>query len=405
VIAEDIFLADVGSGAFTGYEVDKGGFKNVDIIQMYDAFPGLLEGKQKNHHIHTHHSMGTFFSGTDWEQLEDRGILCNYFIMLIVDFKGDYKAKVAFKGNKKVDAAPVIEFANNADGLTPFKLKQGEQEEVLVVMDMKIQYPAVSHQVPLSQDVRKVMAELSLEESAEESYLEVLLQYLGDAVKHKTYLVDEPFRLRYESVVKAIEEDKKSFKGFANSGNNYGGYGSGSGVQGKLSYGQGGHEDYDWHRDWEWNPAQGWEKKDKKSKKISEMTDKEFSKTQEVSWDEQHIKILLNACISGSLHTDAVTSPIVALKAKAKKMKRKEDREEWIEEFGQNISLQAYELWSNEITAQDALNLLELTMDYLEPYRTDKFIESICLTIEAEAGYMQEEAEWYSQHPQRGGYA
>lgn len=54
VIAEDIFLADIGSGAFTGYEVDKGGFKSVDIIQMYDGFPSLLSGEQKNHHVHTH---------------------------------------------------------------------------------------------------------------------------------------------------------------------------------------------------------------------------------------------------------------------------------------------------------------------------------------------------------------
>src|SRR6185312_9358256 len=69
ITCENIYLADIGSGAFTGYEVDKGGFKAVDIIEMYDEYPDLLEGKVKNQHIHTHHSMQTFFSGTDWSQL------------------------------------------------------------------------------------------------------------------------------------------------------------------------------------------------------------------------------------------------------------------------------------------------------------------------------------------------
>lgn len=52
--AEDIYLVDIGSAAFTGYEVDKGAFKAPDIINMFESFPGLLEGTHKNHHIHTH---------------------------------------------------------------------------------------------------------------------------------------------------------------------------------------------------------------------------------------------------------------------------------------------------------------------------------------------------------------
>lgn len=52
IIAEDIFLVDIGTAAYTSYEVDKGGFKSADIIELYDKFPGLLDGSQKNHHIH-----------------------------------------------------------------------------------------------------------------------------------------------------------------------------------------------------------------------------------------------------------------------------------------------------------------------------------------------------------------
>ena len=54
IYAEDIFLADIGTPGFTGYEVDKGSFKAVDIIELYDTYPELLEGEKKVQHVHTH---------------------------------------------------------------------------------------------------------------------------------------------------------------------------------------------------------------------------------------------------------------------------------------------------------------------------------------------------------------
>lgn len=54
IYAEDIFLVDVGSPGFTSYEVDKGSFKAPDIIELYEAYPELLDGTLKVQHIHTH---------------------------------------------------------------------------------------------------------------------------------------------------------------------------------------------------------------------------------------------------------------------------------------------------------------------------------------------------------------
>ena len=60
IICEEMFLADIGNGGSTEYEVDKGGFKSVDIVEMYELFPGLLDGTKKAHHIHTHCLNGAF---------------------------------------------------------------------------------------------------------------------------------------------------------------------------------------------------------------------------------------------------------------------------------------------------------------------------------------------------------
>lgn len=54
IICEEVFLADIGSAGGTDYEVDKGGFKAVDIVELFEAYSGLLEGTQKKQHIHTH---------------------------------------------------------------------------------------------------------------------------------------------------------------------------------------------------------------------------------------------------------------------------------------------------------------------------------------------------------------
>lgn len=346
--------------------------------------------------------MGAFFSGTDWEQLEDRGVSHNYFIMLVVDFAGTYKAKCAFKGKRKVTTSPTLEFSNNTDGYAPFTLTQKDKdEEVLVVMDMEVVIPRVEHAIPLGEDVRVVMGELSKVETAEEGHLEILLEYLNDCVKNKSYLVDEPFRLRYEAVVKALEEEKNKVKVYT-PGFNYGNYKQGSFNYGNDEYGYGG---YDWESEYEWKNGK-YEKKDKtethiSGKKISEMTDKEFQKFQEqedrVVWDMDDVKVLLNACITQTWWQDKITSPINEFKKLSKKLKAKDKREEWMEDFRMEIGTKVYELWEHgiDVDPQDAIALLEKCLEYLGQEKKDRFFNELCETIKEEMKFIGEEAEYY----------
>jgi hypothetical protein len=164
IYAEDIYLADVGTGTFTGYQVDQGGFKAVDIVDMYEAFPGLLEGTHKAQHIHTHHDMKAFFSATDESNLEERAQAANYFLMLVVNFKGDYVAKVAFHATLPPAQGQVINFKNNHDGYEPMSLGEAEEKEVLVVMECEVVQDAVQDLLTPEfkaryDDVRKALRE------------------------------------------------------------------------------------------------------------------------------------------------------------------------------------------------------------------------------------------------------
>ena len=62
-----------------------------------EQFPQLMEdqGKWKMGHIHSHHNMSTFFSGTDTDELHENAVNYLYYLSLIVNFSGKYSAKIA----------------------------------------------------------------------------------------------------------------------------------------------------------------------------------------------------------------------------------------------------------------------------------------------------------------------
>lgn len=331
IIAEDIFLADVGTAGFTSYEVDKGGFKAVDIVQMYDEFPGLLDGTQKNHHIHTHHNMGAFFSGTDWENLEDRAMTSNYFMMLIVDFKGDYKAKVAFRAMKKFPNEAELELVNNQDGYAPIVLNSSKSNtEVLVVMDCDIEY------------------------------------------EKDSVTVEEKFKTRFKEVSEATKPKMGTVVTHYSTGSTFHQETDKAHQQGRLWR--------DVQEDWDWDSDQG-----KPVRKIQDMTDKEFRKfineeeVEVIKWDVRHAKILLNAMNSDTVQHDAKTWPIDYLN---KKHLYGLERTEWLADYQLVLDDKMEQLWPG-ITLEDELALIQTTREFLKHYQYIDLVKDIFKILDA----------------------
>jgi len=96
--AEDFIFMDVGTGAYTEYDFD------TDDTYSFDKYTdAMAEGKRLGH-IHTHHNMKTFFSGTDMSELHENAPNHSYYVSLIVNYKepDEWCAKVAFVGEEKV---------------------------------------------------------------------------------------------------------------------------------------------------------------------------------------------------------------------------------------------------------------------------------------------------------------
>lgn len=92
--AHDLILMDEGTAGYTEYEYDPQDAYSWDQVQE------AMENEKPLGHIHTHHNMGAFFSGTDTSELHDNAPNHAFYLSLIVNYKEPDKwvAKVAICG-------------------------------------------------------------------------------------------------------------------------------------------------------------------------------------------------------------------------------------------------------------------------------------------------------------------
>lgn len=94
-VAEACYPMDFGSETYTEYD-----FSAEEVLECYERYPkgdpAAARPSWKMGHIHTHHTMSTFFSGTDDRELTDNVDKYNYYLSLIVNVRGQYCAKIAY---------------------------------------------------------------------------------------------------------------------------------------------------------------------------------------------------------------------------------------------------------------------------------------------------------------------
>lgn len=148
--AEEVIPMDVGSSGYTEYEIDP-----TDDFSA-DKWMDALEQGKKMGHIHTHHTMGTFFSGTDMSELHDNAPKHNYYLSLIVDYKDhdEWKAKIAICGSIKKEGTIITKLKE----VTSWFGASGEESDVKMVDEQK----DIDEEVPV---LYIINCDIELEES------------------------------------------------------------------------------------------------------------------------------------------------------------------------------------------------------------------------------------------------
>lgn len=133
--AEKIFLGDIGVGTYTEMSTDE------TIIDFYDKYPEALTVPWKQGYTHTHHSMDTFFSGTDMQELHDNAGSHNYYLSLIVNHKSKFCAKIAIVAEAEIpETRSSYKFKGN-NTAEQFEFKNvGSKSDILMLLDCKIEF-------------------------------------------------------------------------------------------------------------------------------------------------------------------------------------------------------------------------------------------------------------------------
>ena len=134
--AKGIFPMDIGTASYTEYDYDE------KTLDMYDLYPNALEEEWRLGHIHTHHSMRAFFSGTDLQELRDNIDNHAYYLSLIVNFEKKYCAKLCIKGEREVKESSILKYTGLFSSKRSNKKSKSTKIEAIVYSaDLEIEMP------------------------------------------------------------------------------------------------------------------------------------------------------------------------------------------------------------------------------------------------------------------------
>jgi hypothetical protein len=113
---------DIGNGAYTEYTMNPS-------VATYMLDHDLLTAYQG--HIHSHHSMAAFFSGTDTNELRDGGKDTNHFVSLIVNNAGKYVAGITRKIESTSTVIETCKYNTFGDEVKEFTREYTEESKYL----------------------------------------------------------------------------------------------------------------------------------------------------------------------------------------------------------------------------------------------------------------------------------
>ncbi len=129
-VLKDIYPMHKGSSGYTEYEY------NEQIVEVMSNNPELMEYRVG--HIHSHHTMTTFFSGTDMEELHDNAPNHHYYLSVIVNNYGEVCAKTVFIGEREVKSSIMTKFKNSLGNVLSIPFIVDKTEEVLNIINMVV---------------------------------------------------------------------------------------------------------------------------------------------------------------------------------------------------------------------------------------------------------------------------
>jgi len=94
----DIYLQDIGTPGYTAFKNDP-----ETMLNLFDKRDDLLGHRMGI--IHSHHSMRTFYSGTDMSELRDNSNGIDFYLSVVVNNRPEWIARVVYEVEEKIQEA------------------------------------------------------------------------------------------------------------------------------------------------------------------------------------------------------------------------------------------------------------------------------------------------------------
>jgi len=223
-----LYPMDIGTPGYTEYDFDEN-----NVFDMHDYYPQIIEKNWRQGHIHSHHSMRTFFSGTDEQELRDNTPAHAYYLSLIVNFDKTYTARLCVMAEREVKGESNIGFKNIIGKDKHSSVKLSSKEKVVYAINMDIELELDSFHAEFTKlekriEDKKIKVEEERRKSyfhgnspawihpdhRDDSYQRQLNLFDPDELNNKTRTIKDDFNDEVEDFLyKLISTDAKAKKG------------------------------------------------------------------------------------------------------------------------------------------------------------------------------------------------
>ena len=150
IVAHAMYPMDIGTSGYTEYD-----FEPEQTMDMHDYYPEIITDSWDMGHMHTHHNMKAYFSGTDDQELRDNTPNHAYYVSLIVNHKKEYVARLCVMAKKTVTGLSAVSY-RGIDEIDSVNKSEIEYEhDVVYAVDLDVTFDDA--QLPFMAEVSKII--------------------------------------------------------------------------------------------------------------------------------------------------------------------------------------------------------------------------------------------------------
>lgn len=139
VTGVDFLLQDIGTSGYTEFD------QSPDVIGYMVDHPELLNDNIHQGLMHSHHTMGAFFSGTDVSTLREEGNDRAHFVSLIIDTRGTYAAAITRVVEEEVTVTGRIKYSTFGNKLIQSPVSYTYTKKKMEWFNLTVERPEIIH--------------------------------------------------------------------------------------------------------------------------------------------------------------------------------------------------------------------------------------------------------------------